>query len=131
MRFDAFPAVLLPLITSIFAFAIAGAGLAAAPLSATLSYQEHINGIATHIIVKALVPHFALLRGGTVKLTYRVDVHGNVQSVKVVAAHPNRVITDSCISAIKAAKFPPIPQSLVKEQGHKWVDVNTEIGIDR
>jgi hypothetical protein len=131
MRNHAIARKLLPLTTSVFAFAIAGAGFAAAPGSATLAYQQRVNGIATQIIVKALVPHFALLRGGTVKLTYRVGVRGNVQGVKLIGAHPNRVITDSCISAIKAATFPPIPQSVVKEQGHNWVDVDTEIGIDR
>src|SRR4051794_35091662 len=101
-------------------FAVDESCIAAAPGSATLEYQQRVNGIATQAIAQALAPHFALLRGGTVKLVYRVGPQGNVQRVKVVATHPNRAITDLCISAIKAAKFPTIPQRVLKEQGQKW-----------
>jgi TonB family protein len=124
--------VFAPLTYGFLAFvAVSAACIAAAPGSATLGYQQRVNGIATQVIAQALAPHFAQLRGGTIKLIYRVGPQGKVQSVKIVATHPNRVITNACVNAIKAAQFPPIPQSVLKEQGQKWVDVNTEIGIDR
>jgi hypothetical protein len=97
--------------------------------SATHAYQARLNGIVIQLVGPPLAKRFDLLRdAGTLKLTYRVRASGEVESVKVTA-RVNQFVTDTCVRTIKAAKLPPIPASVIKEQGHAWVDVDTEITL--
>jgi hypothetical protein len=97
--------------------------------SATHAYQACLNGIVIQLVGPALAKRFDLLRdAGTLKLTYRVRASGEVESVKVIA-RVNQFVTDTCVRTIKAAKLPSIPTSVIKEQGHPWVDVDTEITL--
>lgn len=109
----------------------ADAANATAPSSATLAYQDRLNDIVIHLLTPRLAKRFDLLRGaGTVKLIYRVRANGDVESVKIIS-RANHFVTDTCVQTIKSAKLPPIPKSVIKEQGNEWVDVHTDISIDR
>ncbi len=120
------------LISLIFtSFALASALRAADAGSATLGYQNRLNSIVIQLVAPQLTKRFDLLRGaGTLKLTYRVRASGEVESVKITA-RANWFVTDTCVRTIKSAKFPPIPKGVIKEQGHAWVDVDTEIALGR
>jgi hypothetical protein len=99
--------------------------------SATLAYQDRLNDIIVQLMVPALAKRFDLLhRMGAVKLTYRVCASGEVVSVKLTSSGANHFVTDTCVRTIKSAKLPPIPQSVIKEQHHNYVDVETEIEIN-
>ena len=120
-------------IISLICASVAFAALthAADPGSATLAYQNVLNGIIIQLVVPRLATRFDLLRGaGTVKLTYRVGASGEAESVKLTT-RANQFVTDTCVRTIKSAKLPPIPKSVIKEQGHAWVDVDTEIALGR
>jgi len=111
--------------------ALATAANAAAPGSATLAYQDRLNDIVIHLLAPRLASRFDLLRGaGTLKLIYRVRANGDVESVKIIS-RANQFVTDTCVHTIKSAKLPPIPKSVIKEQGREWVDVHTDISLDR
>jgi hypothetical protein len=109
----------------------ADAANATAPGSATLAYQDRLNDIVIHLLAPRLATQFDLLRdAGTLKLIYRVRANGDVDSVKIIS-RANQFVTDTCVQSIKSAKLPPIPKSVIKEQGHEWVDVHTDISLDR
>ena len=103
----------------------------AQPGPATLAYQERINSIITQLVVPALTSRLDQLRGaGTVKLTYRVRANGEVGWIKITSGSSNHFVNDTCKQTIKAAKLPPIPKDVLKELHRRWVEVDTEIGIN-
>jgi TonB family protein len=66
-----------------------------------------------------------------VKFSFRLDRSGHVTRLKVSSSTSNRFVEQITIQMIRATKFPPIPKKVIAEQGHDYVDVDSEINIDR
>jgi len=100
------------------------------PRSATFSYQTQINTMVLQAVVPELAKHVNLLKG-TVKFSFRLDREGHLKSLKITSSTSNRFVEQTTMRMIRAMKFPPIPQKVIAEQGHDYVDVDSEIDIDR
>jgi TonB family protein len=98
--------------------------------SATFSYQSQINTIVLQAVMPELAMRFNLLRG-SVKFSFRLDRRGHLRRLRVTSSTSNRFVEQTTIRMIRAAKFPPIPKAVIAEQGHDFVDVDSEINIDR
>jgi TonB family protein len=84
-------------------------------------------------VIAALIPRFELLRragSGAVGVTFRVRASGEVESVTVTRRYPAGFVNDACVRVISRTKFSPIAAKVIKEQGHPYVDVSTEIGVN-
>lgn len=117
-------------------FCLAGAALsplAASAGSATLAYQNRLTNMITPRIIAAVIPRFELFYragSGAVGVKFRVRASGEAESVTVTRRHPAGFVNDACVRVISSTKFPSIPAKVIKEQGHPYVDVTTEIKIN-
>ena len=107
------------------AFAQSGIAAETRP-SATSLYQSQVSAIASQAVVPEFAKHRERLKGGSVKLTFRLDRQGRVKGLKVVSTKSNRWAEATAVRMIHVAKFPPIPKKVIAEQGHDWVDVQAE-----
>jgi TonB family protein len=98
--------------------------------SATFSYQTQINTIVLQAVVPELAKHVNLLKG-SVKFSFRLDRRGRLKSLEVTSSTSNKFVEQTTIQMIRAATFPPIPKQVIAEQGHDYVDVDSEINIGR
>jgi len=117
--------VIIPLICCAQAIAQSGAA-AETRLSATSLYQSQISAIAFQAVVPEFAKHREHLKGGSVKVTFRLDREGSVKGLKVVSTNSNPWVQETATRMIRAAKFPPIPKNVIAEQGHDWVDVEAK-----
>jgi TonB family protein len=99
--------------------------------SATFSYQSQINTIVLQTVIPELAKHFNLLRAGSVKFSFRLDRQGRLSRLRVTSSTSNRFVEQTTIQMIRATRFPPIPKKVIAEQGHDFVDVDSEINLDR
>jgi len=106
--------------------AIAQMGAAAEMrLPATSLYQSQVSAIASQAVVPEFAKHRERLKG-SVKVTFRLDRQGRVKGLKVVSTKSNPWTQETATRMIRAAKFPPIPKTVIAEQGHDWVDVEAK-----
>ena len=119
------PFVIIALVCCAQAIAQSGAA-AETRLPATSLYQSQVSAIAFQAVVPEFAKHRERLKGGSVKVTFRVDRQGRVKDLKVVSTNSNPWAQETATRMIRAAKFPPIPKEVIAEQGHDWVDVEAE-----
>ena len=98
--------------------------------SASFAYSSQITTSIIQAVVPELAKNFPQLRG-SLKFSFRLDRGGHVSAVKVVSSTSNRFVEQTTVRAIRAFRFPPIPKKVIAEQGHDWVDIDSEINIDR
>jgi hypothetical protein len=103
---------------------------AAASQPASDAYRERVNSVVMKALFPVLTKHFGELRGIELSVGYRVGFRGEVQSVTPTSDQP-RALNEACIAAVKAAKVPLLPKTVVKEQGRNWIDIETGIGVAR
>jgi TonB family protein len=122
MRAD--PFVIIPLICCAQVITQSGAA-AETRMSATSLYQSQVSAIAFQAVVPEFAKHRERLKG-SVKVTFRLDRQGRVKGLKVVSTNSNPWTQETATRMIRAAKFPPIPKTVIAEQGHDWVDVEAK-----
>jgi TonB family protein len=98
--------------------------------SSSFAYSSQITTTVIQAVVPELAKNFQQLRG-SLKFSFHLDRSGHVSAVKVVSSTSNRFVEQTTVRAIRATRFPPIPQKVIAEQGHDWVDIDSEINIDR
>jgi TonB family protein len=118
------PFVIIPLMCCAQAIAQSGAA-AETQLPATALYQSQVSAIASQAVVPEFAKHRERLKG-SVKVTFRLDRQGRVKGLKVVSTNSNPWVEETAARMIRAAKFPPIPRTVIAEQGHDWVDVEAK-----
>jgi TonB family protein len=98
--------------------------------SASFAYSSQVTTSIIQAVVPELAKNFPQLRG-SLKFSFHLDRAGNVSAVKVVSSTSNRFVEQTTVRAIRAFRFPPIPKKVIAEQGHDWVDIDSEINISR
>ena len=98
--------------------------------SASFAYSSQITTAVIQAVVPELAKNFQQLRG-TVKFSFHLDRSGHVSAVRVVSSTSSKFVEQTTVRAIRATSFPPIPKKVIAEQGHDWVDIDSEINIDR
>jgi len=81
------------------------------------AYTLQINDVARRVVLAELVKHPERIHRMSVKCTFQLDRQGHPQNVKVVSNTHNRWAEDTARRALAAAKFPPLPKSLVQQSG--------------
>ena len=81
------------------------------------AYTLQINDVARRVVLAELVKHPERIHRMSVKCTIQLDRQGHPQNVKVVSNTHNRWAEDTARRALAAAKFPPLPKSLVQQSG--------------
>ena len=81
------------------------------------AYTLQINDVARRVVLAELVKHPERIHRMSMKCTFQLDREGHPQNVKVVSNTHNRWAEDTARRALAAAKFPPLPKSLVQQSG--------------
>ena len=81
------------------------------------AYTLQINDVARRVVLAELVKHPERIHRMSMKCTFQLDRQGHPQNVKVVSNTHNRWAEDTARRALAAAKFPPLPKSLVQQCG--------------
>ena len=98
--------------------------------SASFAYSSQITTAILQAVVPELAKNFRQLHG-SLKFSFHLDRGGHVSAVKVVSSTSNRFVEKTTVRAIRAFKFPPIPKAVIAEQGHDWVDIDSEMSFER
>ena len=97
---------------------------------ATAAYTAQCMKTVFGIALPKVVAHsYRGNRSGMVKLTYRVRANGTLESVRITEGDPNWFSAQTLVSAIRSAKFLPLPKTVLKEQGKNWLDIHAEINV--
>jgi hypothetical protein len=91
--------------------------------SASKAYERRVFEVFDRAVGPA-ADRFPAYIGAMVHFSFRVDPAGNVSRVRVFAERPSdRPVAQIVAHAIRTAHFPPPPQQVMVEQGHRWFDV--------
>jgi hypothetical protein len=97
---------------------------------ATAAYTAQSMKMVFGIALPKVVAHsYGGNRYGLLKLTYRVRANGALESARITDGDPNWFSAQTLISAIRSAKFLPLPKAVLKEQGKNWLDIHAEINV--
>ena len=81
------------------------------------AYTLQVNDVARRVVIAELVKHPERIHRMSMKCTIQLDGQGHPQKVQVVSNTHNRWAEDTARRALAAAKFPPLPKSLVQQSG--------------
>src|SRR5215510_12393321 len=81
------------------------------------AYTVEVNNVARRVVLAQLVKHPERIHRMSMKCTIQLDRQGHHHNVKVVSYTHNRWAEDTARRALAAAKFPPLPKSLVQQSG--------------
>jgi hypothetical protein len=97
---------------------------------ATAAYTAQSMKTVLGIALPKVVAHsYGGKRYGVLKLTYRVRANGALESVRITDGDPNWFSARTLVSAIRSAKFLPLPKAVLNEQGKNWLDIHAEINV--
>ena len=81
------------------------------------AYTLQVNDVARRVVLAELVKHPERIHRMSVKCTFQLDGQGRPRNVQVVSNTHNRWVEDTASRALAAAKFPPVPKSLIQQSG--------------
>lgn len=92
---------------------------------ASEAYRKRADTLLTMAMSPALDRRLDHVQFLNIHFRCRIGEHGDVQSVTVLSSNQPRSFSGPLIAALKAAKLPPLPRTVLKEQGRNWIDVDT------
>ena len=81
------------------------------------AYTLQATEVARRVVLAELVKHPERIHRMTMKCTFQLDRQGHPHNVKVVSNTHNRWAEDTACRALAAAKFAPLPKSLIQQSG--------------
>jgi len=94
------------------------------------AYTVQVNGVARRVVLAELVKHPERIHRMSMKCTFQVDNQGRPHNVKVVSNTHNRWAEDTARRALGAAKFPPVPKSLIQKSGTDLASFDYQLDLD-
>jgi hypothetical protein len=119
-----------PWVAAVASLFLASLAVAEPQNDPTAAYAQRVQATLVQMTIKTVKAQPQLLNAGHIWLTCRIGSRGDVQRVDVVSRHRVPGITEAFASALKSAKFPPIPKDVIKQRGEYFIDVTTHFGID-
>ena len=94
------------------------------------AYADQVTGVARRVVLAELVKHPERIHRMTMKCTFQLDRQGLPHNVKVVSNTHDRWAEDTARRALAAAKFPPLPKSLVQKSGTDLASFDYQLDLD-
>ena len=94
------------------------------------AYTVEVNNVARRVVLAELVKHPERIHRMSVKCTIQLDRQGHPQNVKVVSNTHNRWAEDTARRALAAAKFPPLPKSVIQQSGTDLASFDYQLDLD-
>ena len=93
------------------------------------AYTSQATDVARRVVLAELVKHPDRIHQMTMKCTFQLDKQGHPHNVKVVSSPHNGWAEQTARRAIAAAKFPPLPNSLIQQSGSDSANIEYKLDV--
>ena len=94
------------------------------------AYTVQVNNVARRVVLAELVKHPERIHRMSMKCTFQLDRLGHPHNVKVVSNPHNRWVEDTGGRALAAAKFPPLPKSVIQQYGTDLASFDYQLDLN-
>ena len=94
------------------------------------AYADQVTDVARRVVLAELVKHPERIHHMSMKFTFQVDRQGHPHNVKVVSNTHNRWAEEKARRALAAAKYPPLPKSLIQQSGSDLASFEYKLDLD-
>ena len=94
------------------------------------AYTTQATDVARRVVLAELVKHPERIHRMSMKCTFQLDRQGHPHNVKVVSSTHNRWAEDTARRALAAAKFPPLPKSVIEQSGSDRANFDYQLDLD-
>ena len=94
------------------------------------AYTVEVNNVSRRVVLAELVKHPERIHRMSMKCTFQLDRQGQPHNVKVVSNTRNRWAEDTARRALAAAKFPPLPKSVIQQSGSDWANIEYQLDLN-
>jgi hypothetical protein len=94
------------------------------------AYTLQATDVARRVVLAELVKHPERIHRMSMKCTFQLDRQGHPHNVKVVSNTHNRWAEETARRAIAAAKFPPLPKSVIQQSGTDLASFDYQLDLD-
>ena len=94
------------------------------------AYTLQATDVARRVVLAELVKHPERIHRMSMKCTFQLDRQGQPHNVKVVSNTRNRWAEDTARRALAAAKFPPLPKTVVQQSGTDRASFEYKLDLD-
>ena len=94
------------------------------------AYTRQATEVARRVVLAELVNHPERLHRMSMNCTFQLDKQGHPHNVKVVSNTHNRWAEEKARRALAAAKYPPLPKSLIQQSGSDLASFESKLDLD-
>ena len=94
------------------------------------AYTLQATDVARRVVLAELAKHPERIHPMSMKCTFQLDRQGRPHNVKVVSNTHDRWAEDTARRALVAAKYPPIPKSVIQQSGSDLARFEYKFDID-
>ena len=94
------------------------------------AYTVQATDVARRVVLAELVKHPERIHRMSMKCTFQLDRQGHPHNVKVVSNTHNRWAEETARRALAAAKFPPLPKSVIQHSGTDLASFDYQLDLD-
>lgn len=94
------------------------------------AYTAQATDVARRVVLAELVKHPERIHRMSMKCTFQLDKQGHPHNVKVVSNTHNRWAEETARRALAAAKFPPLPKSVIQQSGSDLANIDYQIDLN-
>src|ERR1051325_7103050 len=94
------------------------------------AYTAQATEVARRVVLAELVKHPERIHRMSMKCTFQLDKQGHPHNVKVVSNPHNRWAEDTGRRALAAAKFPPLPKSVIQHSGSDVANIDYQLDLN-
>src|SRR5499425_1751324 len=94
------------------------------------AYTLHVTDVARRAVLAELVKHPERIHRMSMKCTFQLDRQGHPHNVKVVSNAHNQWAEETARRALAAAKFPPLPETVIKQSGSDLASIEYQLDLN-
>ena len=94
------------------------------------AYTVQATDVARRVVLRELVKYPERIHRMSMKCTFQLDRQGQPHNVKVVSNTHSRWAEETARGALAAARFPPVPKTLIKQSGTDLASIDYQLDLD-
>src|SRR5215470_17210712 len=94
------------------------------------AYTLQATAVARQVVLAELVKHPERIHRMSMKCTFQLDRQGRPHNVKVVSNPHNQWAEETARRALAAAKFPPLPETVIKQSGSDLASIEYQLDLN-
>ena len=94
------------------------------------AYTLQATDVARRVVLAELVKHPERIHRMSMKCTFQLDKQGHPHNVKVVSNPHNQWAEDTARRALAAAKYPPLPESVIQQSGTDKASIEYKLDLN-